>query len=144
MAGNNEIIRAFVEESAEALELAERALVQLEAKPEDAELLRQVYRSMHTVKGTCGFLGFAQLEAVAHAAEDMLDQLRSGEIALDATATSVLLETLDRIRQVVAVIDETGADSPEDHAQLIAKIADVTAGRAVEGSAPEPAPEASA
>ena len=93
MTEDEEILLAFLEESRENLDQLDRDLVDLESRPEDPELLARVFRAVHTLKGTCGFLGFPRLEELAHAGEDLLGALRAGEVSLDAGST-----TTDRSR----------------------------------------------
>ncbi|MBV9041667.1 MAG: chemotaxis protein CheA [Acidimicrobiia bacterium] len=117
-----EIIELFLEESRENLDQFDRDLVALEAAPADTELLARVFRTVHTVKGTCGFLGFTKLEALSHAGEDLLGALRAGDVALDAGITSSLLTLGDRIRTVLDVVESTGTEADDDHAALIAEL----------------------
>ena len=78
---DEEIVLAFLEESRENLDQLDRDLVALEVNPSDPELLAQVFRTIHTIKGTCGFLGFHRLEALTHAGENLLGALRAGDSA---------------------------------------------------------------
>jgi len=106
---DREIIQEFLVESAENLERLDREMVELERRPQDTELLGSIFRTIHTVKGTCGFLGFSRLGAVTHAAESILGELRSGRMLLDADLTSLILDSVDGIRRMLSAI-ETGED----------------------------------
>src|SRR5277367_6855818 len=76
----DELTREFLIESQEGLDRMERCLTELEERPEDRELLAEIFRSVHTIKGTTGFLGFSRLEALAHAGENLLGLLRDGKL----------------------------------------------------------------
>ncbi len=80
---DDELVQAFLEESGENLDQLDLDLVALEESPDDPELLARVFRTIHTVKGTCGFLGYHRLEALSHAGEDVLALLRAGDLRLD-------------------------------------------------------------
>src|SRR5215470_14743888 len=89
------VVKEFLVESYENLDQLDRDLVALEKAPQDRERLASVFRTIHTIKGTCGFFGFAKLEAVTHAGENLLSRLRDGELLLDAEITSALLALVD-------------------------------------------------
>ena len=151
-AADDEIVQAFLEESTENLDQLDRDLVTLEARPSDPGLLAQVFRTIHTIKGTCGFLGYSRLEALTHAGESLLATLRSGELVLDGAVTTALLHLVDAVRSVLVHIESSGDEGDDDHTVLIDALdalvtRDATA-RAVEapevaGSVPlvEPAPD---
>ncbi len=80
---DNEIVGEFLVESYENLDRLDRELVSLEKDPHNAETLASIFRTIHTIKGTCGFLGFSKLEAVAHVGENLLSKIRDGVIQLD-------------------------------------------------------------
>src|SRR3954454_21372613 len=86
----DEVIGEFLVESYENLDRLDQDLVALEDNPTDRQLLSGIFRTIHTIKGTCGFLGYSKLEALAHAGENLLSKLRDGEIALNAPITSAL------------------------------------------------------
>lgn len=122
MSGDDELVRVFLEESRENLAQLDLDLVELESVPNDAELLARVFRTMHTIKGTCGFLGYERLEALAHAGEDLLAAVRSGALPLSAEVTSSLLGLVDEVRAVLDVVEATGQEADDDHAQVIADL----------------------
>lgn len=122
MIENDEIVQAFLEESAESLDLAERLLVDLEARPNDPDLLAQLYRAIHTIKGTCGFLGFGRLETLTHCGEDLLDALRSGRLVFDTGITSSLLELVDAVRATLARVETTGGEGEAANETVIAAL----------------------
>ena len=139
------IVREFLVESDENLDRLDRDLVSLEQDPTSRETLASVFRTIHTIKGTCGFLGFARLEAVAHAGESLLSRLRDGELRLTAEITTVLLAMVDAVRQMLASIEKTRTDAGPDYAGLIEALRRADAGRPAPPVMPEPdvAPAAS-
>jgi chemotaxis protein histidine kinase CheA len=102
-----EVLREFLLESAENLARMDQEMVQLEQTPSDPALLASIFRTIHTVKGTCGFFGFSRLEAVAHTTEHILNELRN---RLDTSKTSIVLESRDALKRM---LNSTEADSKE-------------------------------
>ena len=115
---DQEIIREFLTESRENLSRLELELVELERRPKDAALLASIFRAIHTVKGTCGFLGFSLLEKITHQAENILSQLRDGRRDLNPSLISLILETVDGIRTILTSIEETGQEGANGFAGL--------------------------
>src|ERR1035438_9543779 len=109
-----DILREFLIESNENLNRLDSEIIELEQRPKDKELLASVFRTIHTIKGTCGFLGFPLLERVAHQAENLLSLLRSGERQLSGRLVALLLECLDAIRKILASIEATGKEGPDE------------------------------
>jgi two-component system, chemotaxis family, sensor kinase CheA len=87
----DEIVKDFLIESNENLDRLDQELVRLESEPSSKELMASIFRTIHTIKGSCGFLGFSRLEKVAHAGESLLSRLRDGKLSLNAEVTSGLL-----------------------------------------------------
>src|SRR5882762_6890657 len=106
----DEIVKDFLIESAENLDRLDQELVKLESEPSSKQLLDSIFRTIHTIKGTCGFLGFARLEKVAHAGENLLSRLRDGKLSLTSQITSSLLGMVDAVRQMLSEIQATGHD----------------------------------
>ncbi len=104
------IVREFLAESRENLEQVDRDLVSLEGGSASPELLDRVFRAIHTIKGTCGFLGFGRLEALSHAGENLLGRLRDGALAVTPRITEALMETVDALRGLMDSIEATGSD----------------------------------
>ena len=115
----DEIVQEFLVESYEALDRLDGDLLTLERDPSSPDVLASIFRVMHTIKGTCGFLGFQKLERVAHAAESLLGALRDGTLAVNPAITSALLSTGDALRQMLASIERTGNDGDEDFLHLV-------------------------
>src|SRR5580704_13532341 len=118
----NDIVSDFLVESYENLDRLDRELVALEKNPQDRDALASVFRTIHTIKGTCGFLGFSKLEKVAHVGENLLSLLRDGKLNLDPENTTALLQMVDAIRQMLSEIQSTGQDGAEDYADLMATL----------------------
>ena len=110
MGSMDEIVSEFLVESYENLDQLDQDLVALEGKPGSRELLSRVFRTIHTIKGTCGFLGFGRLETLAHAGEGLLSELRDGRRAMNQPTTDVLLRLVDTVREILASIESTGAE----------------------------------
>src|ERR1700746_3265588 len=97
-----EMVREFLTESYENLDRLDRELVSLEKDPQNRDALAGVFRTIHTIKGTCGFLGFGKLEKVAHVGENLLAHLRDGQLTLNPAITTALLGMVDAVRQMVS------------------------------------------
>src|SRR5262245_23990357 len=116
-----DVVREFLGESRDNLDQVDLDLVTLEGSPDDTTIVARIFRAIHTIKGTCGFLGFSRLEAVSHAGENVLSALRDEEIAPTPTLTSVLLAAVDAIRSMIVEIDATGSDGDRDYSVLLAQ-----------------------
>ncbi|HEX6592158.1 MAG TPA: chemotaxis protein CheW [Moraxellaceae bacterium] len=121
MSGMDETLRAFLVESTENLAHLEEDLVVLERTPQDANTLARAFRSVHTIKGTCGFFGFNRMESLTHAAEDVMALLRDGHIGMSRELTSALFELIDAVRHMLALIEQTGVEGEDEHSALIEK-----------------------
>lgn len=119
MGGMDAIIAEFLAESTENLDQLDQDLISLEKNPSDLEVFSRIFRTIHTIKGTCGFLAFQKLEAVTHAGESVLGLLRDGTLALRPDITTELLAMIDAVRAILATIDRTGGEGDEDYAALI-------------------------
>lgn len=113
-----DIVKDFLVESYENLDRLDRDLVGLEKNPRDKDALAGVFRTIHTIKGTCGFLGFNKLEKVAHVGENLLTRLRDGQLTLDPELTTALLGMVDAIRQMLKEVESTGQDGDNDYPEL--------------------------
>src|SRR5271155_856505 len=114
----SEIVKDFLVESYENLDRLDRDLVGLEKNPHDPDALAGVFRTIHTIKGTCGFLGFNKLEKVAHVGENLLTRLRDGQLTLNPEITTALLGMVDAVRQMLKEIGSTGQDGDADYPEL--------------------------
>ncbi len=133
----DEIVNEFLIESYEMLDDIDQGLIALEENPSDVAVLERIFRALHTIKGTCGFLSFTNLEKVAHAGENLLSMLRDGTLAIDAEVADALLATVDSIRAHLAVIEATESDEGEESAELIATLREL-AGRLPTSNEHEP------
>jgi two-component system chemotaxis sensor kinase CheA len=122
MDDSDDIVKEFLVESYENLDRLDRDLITLEKNPNDCETLASIFRTIHTIKGTSGFLAFDKLGAVAHVGESLLGRLRDGHLVLDREITSALLATVDAIRQMLANIEATGVEGDRDDSALIARL----------------------
>ncbi len=115
----DDLTKEFLQESSENLDRLDQDFVKLESDPGNPELVKSIFRTIHTIKGTCGFLGFTQLESVAHVGENLLSRLRDGEIALTPEITTALLQMVDAIRQMLQSIDVTGSEGERNDEELV-------------------------
>jgi len=120
----DEIVTEFLVESNEGLDRLDQDFVELEKHPDDQALLANIFRCIHTIKGTCGFLGFEKLERVTHVGENLLSRLRDGELRLTPESTSALLAMVDAVREIMGHIAEDGASEGDgDYGQLVERLA---------------------
>jgi two-component system, chemotaxis family, sensor kinase CheA len=106
----DELMREFIIESQDGLDCMERCLTELEDRPRDGELLADIFRSVHTIKGTTGFLGFTRLEVLSHAGENLLGMLRDGALTANADVVNALLELVDGLRAILQSIEASGEE----------------------------------
>ncbi len=118
----DDLLREFLTETTESLSLLDLELVKLEQNPNDPELLSNIFRIVHTIKGTCGFLGLPRLEAVAHASENVLGKVRDGELVVTPDAVSLILQSLDRIKSLLSVLEQTEAEPAGEDGDLIQRL----------------------
>jgi two-component system chemotaxis sensor kinase CheA len=119
---DEETIREFLVESHENLSRLDQDLVELEKHPKDTDLLGSIFRTIHTIKGACGFLAFSTLEAITHQAESLLSQLRDGQRELTPELVSLILETVDATRKVLASIESCGKEGPHLFEELTIRL----------------------
>jgi two-component system chemotaxis sensor kinase CheA len=134
----NEVVREFLIETQENLAQLDLDLVTLEKDPTEGETLARVFRTLHTVKGTAGFLGLEKLQAVAHAAENLLSRLRDGQLRFNPDIASALLAVVDAVRQMLAAVEATESDGDGDFSALIQTLEHLRHG---ESGAPPGAPQ---
>jgi two-component system chemotaxis sensor kinase CheA len=129
----DDLLREFLTETGESLERVDAELVRFEREPNNAAILGNIFRLVHTIKGTCGFLALPRLEALAHAAETLMGQFRDG-MPVTAEAVTLILSTIDRIKLILDEIENGQTEPDGSDGELIAKL-----GRMAEQT-PEPAP----
>lgn len=140
----DDLIVEFITETNESLDELDMDLVNLEQNPNDKDLLSKIFRLMHTIKGTCGFLSLPRLEKVAHHAENVLGRFRDGELEVTANYVTLIFESIDRIKYIVGEIEQTGAEPEGSDEELISKLDAAYEGKEVDVGAekePEPEPE---
>jgi two-component system chemotaxis sensor kinase CheA len=118
----DDLLSEFLTETNENLSVLDVELVRLEQNPNNPELLSNIFRLVHTIKGTCGFLGLPRLEKVAHASENVLGKFRDGELTINPEAVSLILQALDTIKSLLAVLEATEAEPPGDDLPLIERL----------------------
>ncbi|MDH5411120.1 MAG: chemotaxis protein CheA, partial [Alphaproteobacteria bacterium] len=118
----DDLLNEFLTETSENMDVLDVELVKLEQNPNDPELLGNIFRLVHTVKGTCGFLGLPRLEGVAHAAESLFARFRDGELEVTPKAVTLVLESLDRIKALLKELEKTGVEPDGDDNDLIEQL----------------------
>ncbi|MDA0948465.1 MAG: chemotaxis protein CheA, partial [Planctomycetota bacterium] len=130
----DDVISEFLVESYENLDRLDQDLIALEEAPGELQRIASIFRTVHTIKGTCGFLGFERLERLTHSGESLLSLLRDGERALDESAATALLRMVDAVRDVLAHIESTGDEGERDFQDLIAILDAIREGEVIEAS----------
>jgi two-component system chemotaxis sensor kinase CheA len=136
----DDLLREFLIETGERLDVVDAELVRFERDPNDATILRNIFRLVHTIKGTCGFLGLPRLEALAHAAETLIGHLQDG-MPVTRRAVTLILATLDRIKAMLAELERSGAEPQGSDHDLIADLDGLARGEGDVGPPPTTAPE---
>jgi len=144
-----ELFADFIVEAKEHLETIEPNLLELEKNPGNLGLLNEIFRPMHSLKGASGFLGLNNINGLAHKSENILDELRKGNLAVTAEIMDVILSSTDLLRTMIDNLEQTGAEGDVDASQVIARIGDILAGGGapahapadVIGAEPDPEPE---
>ncbi|MBK6870112.1 MAG: chemotaxis protein CheA [Kineosporiaceae bacterium] len=135
----DEIVAEFLVESHENLDQLDRDLLALEQNPNSRDLLASVFRTIHTIKGTSGFLAFHRLEKLTHVGENLLSRLRDGRIGLTEERSTALLAMVDAVRSLLGDIEQSGVEGDTDHSELIETLSSL-----LEDGAAAPAPAAEA
>ncbi len=133
----DDLLSEFLTETAESLDVVDVELVKFESDPQNTEVLDRVFRLVHTIKGTCGFLGLPRLEAVAHAAETMLGRFRDGQLTVTPDAVTLILESLDHIKVLLQHLEAEEREPDGNDSELIGRLEAAAAGG---GTAPQAAP----
>jgi two-component system, chemotaxis family, sensor kinase CheA len=135
----DDLLADFLTETNESLAELDVALLALERTPDDAATLGLIFRMVHTIKGTCGFLGLPRLERVAHAGENVLGKLRDGVLSASPDVVSQILSALDCIKAILSSLSQSGAEPPGDDSVLIAELNATASGQAPPSTAKSPA-----
>ncbi|MCK6419049.1 MAG: chemotaxis protein CheW [Alphaproteobacteria bacterium] len=136
----DELVVEFLTETNESIQELDLDIVHLEQNPNDKNLLSKIFRLMHTIKGTCGFLGLPRLEKVAHRAENVLGRFRDGDLEVTPAYVTLILESIDRIKLIVSGLEQNGAEPEGDDTALIEKLDSVYEGRDTGASTAATAP----
>ncbi|MDB5490538.1 MAG: Signal transduction histidine kinase CheA [Micavibrio sp.] len=118
----DELIVEFLTETTESLNELDNDLILLEQDPGNSALLSKIFRIMHTIKGTCGFLALPRMERIAHAAEDLLGLFRDGKLQANPVSVSLILESLDLIKGILRSIEQLGKEPEGDDSVLIGRL----------------------
>src|ERR1700749_3141114 len=140
----DDLLREFLTETSESLDTVDNQLVRFEQDPNNAKILDNIFRLVHTIKGTCGFLGLPRLEALAHAGETLMGKFRDG-MPVTGEAVSLILASIDRIKEILAGLEATQTEPEGSDEDLIVRLNEmVDHGMAAMGSGAAPAPAAAA
>ncbi len=118
----DDLLKDFLTESGESLTVVDAELVKLESDPNNKDVLQKIFRLVHTIKGTCGFIGLPRLEKVAHHSENVLGKFRDGVIQVTPDAVTLILESLDRIKEILVQIEQTQSEPQGDDSDLLARL----------------------
>src|SRR6476646_10227242 len=122
MHDTDEIVQEFLVESHENLDQLDRDFVQLEREPQSRDLLASVFRTIHTIKGTSGFLAFSRLESLTHVGENLLARLRDGKLVMTPTIADALLAMVDGVRELLAAIEVDGTEGDVEVRSIVVRI----------------------
>src|ERR1700755_78593 len=114
----DDLLREFLTETSESLDTVDNQLVRFEQEPNNAKILDNIFRLVHTIKGTCGFLGLPRLEALAHAGETLMGKFRDG-MPGTADAVTLILSSIDRIKEILGGLEATEAEPEGSDEDLI-------------------------
>ncbi len=132
----DDLLSEFLTETTESMDTLDVELVKLEQNPNDQAILSNIFRLVHTIKGTCGFLGLPRLESVAHASENVLGKVRDSELVVTEDTVSLVLESLDRIKLILGELEATEAEPDGDDSDLISRLNHLADTGEVPGASP--------
>ena len=138
----DDLLSEFLTETAESLDVVDVELVKFEQEPNNGEILDNIFRLVHTIKGTCGFLGLPRLESLAHSAETLMGKYRDGATPT-SEGVSVILETIDRLKEILELLEQEGTEPEGSDDDLIQRLDAMSeeAMSVLEGDAPASDPE---
>ncbi len=123
----DDLLSEFLTETTESLDVVDVELVKFEQEPNNAAILNNIFRLVHTIKGTCGFLGLPRLEALAHAAETLMGEFRDG-VPVTGEAVTLILASIDRIKNILSDLEENETEPAGSDEDLISKLEIMSAG----------------
>ncbi|MPZ41537.1 MAG: response regulator [Rhizobiales bacterium] len=135
----DELLRDFLTETHESIDVVDVELVRFEQDPNNAKILNNIFRLVHTIKGTCGFLNLPRLEALTHAAEALMGKFRDGT-PVTGEAVTLILATIDRVKTLLDELEQNQAEPAGDDRDLIAELGRMAAATASARPAPGPPP----
>ena len=131
----DDLLREFLTETNESLDVVDIELVKFEQDPNNAKILDNIFRLVHTIKGTCGFLGLPRLEAIAHASETLMGKFRDGA-RVNTEAVTLVLSSIDRIKALLAELERTEAEPEGEDRDIISQLEAMSEGAAAGAAAP--------
>ncbi|MSO93175.1 MAG: response regulator [Rhodospirillales bacterium] len=138
----DDLLSEFLTETSESFAALDGELAKFEQEPNNKAILQNIFRLLHTIKGTCGFLGLPRLERIAHAGEDVLGKIREGALAVTPAVLTLVLKCLDVIRDLLAELATSGAEPPGNDRALLDALQALPAGAGAAGPAtPRPSPD---
>src|SRR5215475_2284408 len=117
----DDLLREFLTETGESLDTVDVELVHFEQDPNNAKILDNIFRLVHTIKGTCGFLGLPRLEALAHAAETLMGKFRDG-MPVTGAAVTLILSTIDRVKEILDELEKSQQEPVGEDRDLIGEL----------------------
>ena len=118
----DDLLSEFLAETQDNMDELDIELVKFEQNPQDEETLSKIFRMVHTIKGTCGFLNLPRLEHISHAAETLLSQFRAGKIDVSVELITLVLQSLDRIKMILGNLADTETEPEGDDNDLIEQL----------------------
>lgn len=131
----DDLLSEFLTETSESLSTLDVELVNLEQNPNDKDILSNIFRLVHTIKGTCGFLGLPRLESLAHAAENVLGKFRDGELEVTPDSVTLIFNSIDRIKEILAHLEANETEPEGDDQDLITALNATAEGKAPDAGA---------
>jgi two-component system, chemotaxis family, sensor kinase CheA len=134
----DDLLREFLTETNESLDTVDVELVRFEQDPNNEKILANIFRLVHTIKGTCGFLGLPRLEALAHAAETLMGKFRDG-MPVTGAAVTLILSTIDRVKQLLDELEQNQQEPAGEDRDLIGQLEEMVLAAAAPAAKPAPA-----
>ncbi|MDG1708847.1 MAG: Hpt domain-containing protein [Emcibacteraceae bacterium] len=126
----DDLLNEFLTETFESIEVVDVEMVELEKDPNNKSVLDNIFRLVHTIKGTCGFLGLPRLESVAHSGENVLGKFRDGEMDVTPEAVTLIFNALDRIKEILEGLEQTQEEPAGDDSEIINQLNAMASGQA--------------
>jgi len=140
MVDETSYLKEFLEEISETLSQLDRQFVVLEQNPSDKNCLAEIFRDLHTIKGSCGLLGLNKLESITHSGENLLGRLRDGNLELKPDMVNTLLEMMDAVWKTIASLKKDNHEGHADYSALIETLAQLEKGDSPQNDLPTDTP----